>query len=99
MVVTRLRAAVMASGDGVGAGEGQTETRSMLAMTKRRLDMGSSDDGSRDDRVTVAALHEFVYATFRTPAEVALARIHLSAVGLSLMPICRFRVNPDVFSS
>jgi hypothetical protein len=89
----------MASGDGVCAGEAQTENRSMLAMTKRRLDMGSSDDGSRDDRVTVAALHEFVYATFRTPAEVALARIHLSAVGVALRPICRFRRNTDAFPS
>jgi len=39
----------MASGDGVCAGEAQIENRSMLAMINRRLDMGSSDDRSRDD--------------------------------------------------
>jgi hypothetical protein len=39
----------MASGDGVCAGEAQIENRSMPAMINRRLDMGSSDDGSRDD--------------------------------------------------
>jgi hypothetical protein len=39
----------MASGDGVCAGEAQIENRSMLAMINRHLDMGSSDDRSRDD--------------------------------------------------
>jgi hypothetical protein len=39
----------MASGDGVCATEAQIENRSMLAMINRRLDMGSSDDRSRDD--------------------------------------------------
>src|ERR1700736_945491 len=49
IVVTRLRAAVMASGEGVCAGEAQIENRSTLAMINRHLDMGSSDDRSRDD--------------------------------------------------
>jgi hypothetical protein len=38
-VVTRLRAAVMASGDGVCAGEAQVEPSSRLAMIRRYLDM------------------------------------------------------------
>src|SRR5450755_4956750 len=46
MVVTRLRAAAMASGDGVCAGEAQIENRSVPAMINRRLDMDSSNDGS-----------------------------------------------------
>src|SRR5271165_6536879 len=49
MVVTRLRAAVMASGDGVCADEPQTESKSTLAIINRRLDMGPSGDRSHDD--------------------------------------------------
>src|ERR1700738_3077220 len=49
MLVPRLRAAVMASGDGACAGEAQIENRSMPAMINRRLGMGSSDDRSRDE--------------------------------------------------
>jgi hypothetical protein len=43
IVVTRLRAAVMASGDGVCAGAAQIENTSMLTMSNRRLDMVSSE--------------------------------------------------------
>jgi hypothetical protein len=39
IVVTRPRAAVMESGDGVCAGEAQTENRSRPAMIDKRLDM------------------------------------------------------------
>src|ERR1700730_3760857 len=49
MVVTRLRAAVMASGDGVCAREAQTDNRSMPAMINRRLDIYSSDNRSCDE--------------------------------------------------
>src|SRR5216683_7737435 len=48
MVVTRLRAAVMASGDGACADTAQIENTSMLTMSNRRLDMVSSGDRSRD---------------------------------------------------
>src|ERR1700731_80067 len=62
MVVTRLRAAVMASGDGACAEAAEIEKTSALAIINRRLDMGSSNDRSRD---------EFVKSRFhnkRTPA-------------------------------
>src|ERR1700724_4260605 len=49
LLVSRLRAAVMASGDGVCACEAQTDNRSMPAMINRRLDIYSSNDRSRDE--------------------------------------------------
>ena len=44
MVVTRLRAAVMASGEGVCADAPEIENRSMHVMINRRLAMDSSDE-------------------------------------------------------
>src|SRR5260221_659358 len=49
IVVTRVRAAVMASGEGVCADEAEIENRSRLATINGRPDMGSSNDGSRDE--------------------------------------------------
>jgi hypothetical protein len=64
----------MASGDGVCAAEAQIENRSMLATSNGRLDMGTSGDRSRDNRVTVAALHESAYATFQPLLVVSFQR-------------------------
>jgi hypothetical protein len=44
MVVTRLRAAVIASGEGVCADAPEIENRSMHVMIDRRLAMDSSDE-------------------------------------------------------
>src|ERR1700722_5785539 len=49
MVVTRLRAAVIASGDGACANAAEIEKTSAPAIISRRLDMGSSNDRSRDE--------------------------------------------------
>src|ERR1700692_71040 len=49
MVVTRLRAATIASGDGACADAAEIEKTSALAIINRRPDMGSSNDRSRDE--------------------------------------------------
>jgi hypothetical protein len=48
MVLTRLRAAVIASGEGVWAAEMEIDDKKMHAMIKRRLAMVSSDERSGD---------------------------------------------------
>src|SRR5713226_6314210 len=101
MVVTRLRAAVMASGDGACADTAQIENTSMLTMSNRRLDMVSSGDRSRDNRVTVCSLARACLWHFSElgrgwfPAQAALTRIRLSAAGPALGAICRVDRMPE----